>query len=596
MTALTYNGYPMTSVRMYGATGDGTTDDTTALQAAIDAAEENGTVYLPPGRYVITGSGLVANKSINIVGAGPAPWTDVADVFGGGGWTIAGTDHYQGAILLTSITSGAVLTVSGSTYTPRVNIENVAIFGLGNNTRTTVGLVLGDVTRATRATLRNVACWNLKVGVRCDNAQDSHIDALELRGCGTGIHLDGDSNGNVVTAIEARACTTQVLIETVNNFLVGGTVQGHTDYGIRILGGENNIIQGIYFESNDASALSISIEGASGSGGGAGGHHNLVQWCHFADVGDEISVWGDGNVLDLPTFVGVTFEAASVDNLLKGHGSGTFTDDGAHNQRERFLSGGHRTYFTPSGTADAVHFRYIEAWKGGFGVKTDNHDILFDVRDDVGYGRIYDNLNGDEFVHFYPHATAGNRRVRFPSIIQLDEGQEYTNNAGITFDGVLLKDGKVAKGKTVLRNKRSNASPAGTGAYEDIDTYTMPAGTLGTNDDTIEGHVHITKANNGNTIDIQLRLNDVVIADGTYTAAGGIGIDFDFRVQRTGTTTGKVRSLNLYGASSVYQRGETDFDHTWANALDFTVELKCTTTNTDAVVKDVQYVFVPAIP
>ena len=43
-------------VTHYGATGDGTTDDTAAIQAAIDAAEAagGGTVNLPPGIYKVT--------------------------------------------------------------------------------------------------------------------------------------------------------------------------------------------------------------------------------------------------------------------------------------------------------------------------------------------------------------------------------------------------------------------------------------------------------------------------------------------------------------------------------------------------------------
>ena len=64
----------VTSVKDFGATGDGVTDDTAAIQAAVTDAMLNGTsLYIPAGEYIlsgaITGSGT---KPISITGDGPA--------------------------------------------------------------------------------------------------------------------------------------------------------------------------------------------------------------------------------------------------------------------------------------------------------------------------------------------------------------------------------------------------------------------------------------------------------------------------------------------------------------------------------------------
>ena len=59
-----------TNVRDFGAVGDGTTDDTKALQAAIDATPA-GAVYLPPGRYLVSDYLRITRSGVVLRGAGP---------------------------------------------------------------------------------------------------------------------------------------------------------------------------------------------------------------------------------------------------------------------------------------------------------------------------------------------------------------------------------------------------------------------------------------------------------------------------------------------------------------------------------------------
>lgn len=64
-------------VRTFGTVGDGAEDDTTAIQAAIDfiSALGGGTVYFPPGTYIVTATLTVHEATVHLEGAGAGATT-----------------------------------------------------------------------------------------------------------------------------------------------------------------------------------------------------------------------------------------------------------------------------------------------------------------------------------------------------------------------------------------------------------------------------------------------------------------------------------------------------------------------------------------
>jgi hypothetical protein len=69
---------PWFDVKAYGAKGDGSTDDTTAIQSAINAVGWNGgTVFFPPGSYYIKSSLSSTASNLVLHGAGSGGWGSI---------------------------------------------------------------------------------------------------------------------------------------------------------------------------------------------------------------------------------------------------------------------------------------------------------------------------------------------------------------------------------------------------------------------------------------------------------------------------------------------------------------------------------------
>jgi len=80
-------GYPPGDVRRYGAVGDGVTDDTAAIQAAIVAVPKNGRLYFPRGKYKIVDE-LRITQPMLICGDGPGHILEGYDTADNGSYVV----------------------------------------------------------------------------------------------------------------------------------------------------------------------------------------------------------------------------------------------------------------------------------------------------------------------------------------------------------------------------------------------------------------------------------------------------------------------------------------------------------------------------
>lgn len=111
------------NVRWFGAKGDGTTDDTAALQAAFNM---RGAIRLPAGQYVIS---TAINATNN--------WSAQMTVFGDG-WTETGL----GSVIYAQ-TGGVAIDLTGSQF---VSIRDLSIVSQGRSNPSTVGILFARAT------------------------------------------------------------------------------------------------------------------------------------------------------------------------------------------------------------------------------------------------------------------------------------------------------------------------------------------------------------------------------------------------------------------------------------------------------------------
>jgi hypothetical protein len=128
-----------TNVKAYGATGDGTTDDTAAVQAAVTAVGAGGTVYFPKGTYSLSSASTKAisvTGNITLIGDGESSVLKHSGTVSTGGKNFIECSGIGSRCVFRSLKMVGP-TLSGSSST----VDNTAVF---HSSTTTGTLVIND--------------------------------------------------------------------------------------------------------------------------------------------------------------------------------------------------------------------------------------------------------------------------------------------------------------------------------------------------------------------------------------------------------------------------------------------------------------------
>jgi len=234
------------SVKSYGAVGDGVTDDTAAIQAAIARVgiAGGGIVYIPPGTYLLSNSLSITTAGVNIVGAG-----------------------IQATILKQSSTTAGVLAFN--TFASGVVQNRVANLKISHSSASTGAAISGQSLWVDGVLVSEIAFrygvlasagsrWFVSNSVIGSNPNDAAAVAVNVSGA-TGFVMSSSYAlyGGVGSAV--------VQFATAGNAIVGSTIASLTANptdGIKVLSGGGVSISSSSITAAGSHAVSI----ASGAG------------------------------------------------------------------------------------------------------------------------------------------------------------------------------------------------------------------------------------------------------------------------------------------------------------------------------------------
>ena len=187
------------NVTSYGATGNGSTDDTAAINSAITASASGDTLLFPAGTYKIT-SGITFKSGRNYTGQGNAILNQAtANKF------CVSTEYDNGSnVLITGLTfqnGGVSFSGSGNVPANNIDIKGCTFLNITNPTypyNEAIYIPIGASNcDFVGNTFNNIMGDN---GIISWNTQSCTITDNFFNGVNEGAHLNGSSNANVTIA------------------------------------------------------------------------------------------------------------------------------------------------------------------------------------------------------------------------------------------------------------------------------------------------------------------------------------------------------------------------------------------------------------